>query len=210
MQTTLLTLGITLILALVTALVGPAFVDWGRFRTNFEAQASRLAGQPVRISGQINVRLLPIPMVRLQGIDVGPPAAKGAMSAREIDAQLSLPSLMRGQLRATVLRVDAPRFALQRDAQGRVSGPPLVASDVTIDRIVVHEGRIRVADAASAAGSVVDHGLSMATYAPPMVRSAARGHLLSRIKLITIASRRAMARTAASSCASALIRLTGR
>ena len=157
MQTTLLTLGITLILALVTALVGPAFVDWGRFRTNFEAQASRLAGQPVRISGQINVRLLPIPMVRLQGIDVGPPAAKGAMSAREIDAQLSLPSLMRGQLRATVLRVDAPRFALQRDAQGRVSGPPLVASDVTIDRIVVHEGRIRVADAASAAGSVVDH-----------------------------------------------------
>ncbi len=157
MQTTLLTLGITLILALVTALVGPAFVDWGRFRTNFEAQASRLAGQPVRISGPIHVRLLPIPMVRLQGIDVGPPAARAAMSAREIDVQLSLPSLMRGQLRATVLRVDGPRFALQRDAQGRVSGPPLVASDVTIDRIVVHEGRIRVADAASAAGSELDH-----------------------------------------------------
>jgi hypothetical protein len=157
LQTTLLTLGIALILALVTALVGPVFVDWGRFRTNFEAQASRLAGQPVRISGQINVRLLPIPTVRLQGIDVGPPAAKAALSAREIDAELSLPSLMRGQLRATVLRVDAPRFALQRDAQGRVSGPPLVASDVTIDRIVVHEGRIRVADATTAAGNVLDH-----------------------------------------------------
>ncbi|MBV9631652.1 MAG: AsmA family protein [Xanthobacteraceae bacterium] len=157
MQTTLLTLGITLILALVTALVGPAFVDWGRFRTNFEAQASRLAGQSVRISGPISVRLLPIPMVRLQGIDVGPPAAKATMSAREINAQLSLPSLMRGQVRAAVLRVDAPRFALQRDAQGRVAGPPLVASDVTIDHIVVHEGRIRVTDAASAAGSVVDH-----------------------------------------------------
>ena len=76
MQTTLLTLGITLILALVTALVGPLFVDWGRFRTNFEAHASRVAGQPVRISGPIDVRLLPIPMVQLQGIDVGPPGSK--------------------------------------------------------------------------------------------------------------------------------------
>jgi hypothetical protein len=157
LQTTLLTLGIALILALVTALVGPAFVDWGRFRTHFEAQASRLAGQPVRISGAIDVRLLPIPTVRLQGIDVGPRDARAALSAREIDAQLSLPSLMRGQLRATVLRIDAPRFALQRDARGRVSGPPLAASEVTIDRIVVHEGRIQVADATSATASVLDH-----------------------------------------------------
>jgi AsmA-like C-terminal region/AsmA family len=157
LQTTLLTLGITLIVALVTALVGPLFVDWGRFRTNFEAHASRVAGQPVRISGPIDVRLLPIPTVQLQGIDVGPPGSKAALSARGLDAELSLPSLMRGELRATVLRIDAPRFALQRDAQGRVAGPPLAASDVTIDRVVVHEGSIRLADAASASGSVLDH-----------------------------------------------------
>ncbi|MBV8744551.1 MAG: AsmA family protein, partial [Xanthobacteraceae bacterium] len=157
MQTTLLTIGIALILALVTALVGPMFVDWGRFRTNFEAHASRLAGQPVRINGHIDVRLLPIPAVRLQGIDIGPPDSKAPLSARELDAELSLPSLMRGELRATVLRIDAPRFALQRDTEGRVSGLPLAASDVTIDRVVVHEGRIRIADAASAAGSVLDH-----------------------------------------------------
>jgi large subunit ribosomal protein L24 len=157
LQTTLLTIGIALILALVTALVGPLFVDWGRFRSDFEAHASRLAGQPVRISGNIDVRLLPIPTVRLRGIDVGPPGSGASLSARGLDAELSLPSLMRGELRATVLRIDAPRFALQRDGQGRVSGPPLAASDVTIDRVVVHEGRIRLADAASAAGSVLDH-----------------------------------------------------
>jgi hypothetical protein len=157
LQTTLLTIGITLIVALVTALVGPLFVDWGRFRTNFEAHASRVAGQPVRISGQIDVRLLPIPTVRLQGIDVGAAGSKPALSARALDAELSLPSLMRGELRATVLRVDGPRFALQRDAQGRVSGPPLAASEVTIDRVVVHEGSIRLADAASASGNVLDH-----------------------------------------------------
>ena len=208
MQTTLLTLGIALILALVTALVGPVFVDWGRFRTNFEAQASRLAGQPVRISGAIDVRLLPIPTVRLQGLDVGPPAAKAALSAREIDAELSLPSLMRGQLRATVLRVDAPR-TMQRDAQGRISGQPFVASDVTIDRIVVHEGRIRVADATSAADSVLDHW-SFDGDVRFVVPIEAKGLVVVESAAPAIAFRRVVARTAASSCALALIRLTGR
>ena len=44
MQTTLLGLAIALILALVAALVGPHFVDWSRYRTEFETQASRMTG----------------------------------------------------------------------------------------------------------------------------------------------------------------------
>ena len=36
-QTTLLGVAIAIILALVTALVGPLFVDWGRYRDTFEA-----------------------------------------------------------------------------------------------------------------------------------------------------------------------------
>ena len=157
MQTTLLTVGIALIMALVTALVGPLFVDWGRFRTNFETHASRLAGQPVHITGGIDVRLLPIPTVRLQGIEVGPPGSKAALSARWLDAELSLPSLMRGELRATTLRIDAPHFAVERDSQSHLSGPPLATGDVTIDRVVVHEGRIALTDAATGSRSVRDH-----------------------------------------------------
>ncbi len=157
MQTTLLTLGIALIVALVTALVGPLFVDWGRFRTNFEAHASRLAGQPVRITGNIEVRLLPIPKVRLQGIEVGLSGSRPVLSAHGLDAELSLPSLMRGELRATTLRIDAPRLAVERDTQGHILGPPLARGDVTIDRVVVHEGRIALTDAATGARSVLDH-----------------------------------------------------
>jgi uncharacterized protein involved in outer membrane biogenesis len=94
LQTTLLTIGIALILALVTALVGPLFVDWARLRTDFEARASRIAGQPVQITGAIDVRLLPIPTVRLQGINVGPADATPALGAREIDAELSCASML--------------------------------------------------------------------------------------------------------------------
>ena len=44
MQTALLGAAIAIILALVTALVGPLFVDWGRFRDAFEAKAQHLTG----------------------------------------------------------------------------------------------------------------------------------------------------------------------
>ncbi|MFZ0115047.1 MAG: AsmA family protein [Xanthobacteraceae bacterium] len=158
MQTTLLTIGIALILALVTALVGPLFVDWARFRTDFEARASRIAGQPVQITGAIDVRLLPIPTVRLQGINVGPADATPALGAREIDAELSLASLMRGELRATVVRIDAPYVSVERDRDGRVSGPAVVAGgEVTIDRIAVSDGRVSLADTSSGAKAVLDN-----------------------------------------------------
>ena len=50
MQTTLLGLAIAFIVALIAALVGPYFVDWNRFRPQFEAEASRVIGAPVRVS----------------------------------------------------------------------------------------------------------------------------------------------------------------
>ena len=48
MQTTLLGIGIAIIAALVAALVGPIFVDWGQYRAVIEAEAARVVGVPVR------------------------------------------------------------------------------------------------------------------------------------------------------------------
>ena len=49
MQTTLLGLAIAFILALVAALIGPYFIDWNQFRPQFEAEATRIVGAPVRV-----------------------------------------------------------------------------------------------------------------------------------------------------------------
>ena len=51
MQTTLLGLAIAFILALLAALIGPYFVDWNQFRPQFEAEAGRIIGVPVRVAG---------------------------------------------------------------------------------------------------------------------------------------------------------------
>ena len=71
MQTTLLGLAIAVILALVAALVGPLLLDWGSHRTLFEAEASRLIGVNVRVTGGIDARLLPSPRLTLHDIQIG-------------------------------------------------------------------------------------------------------------------------------------------
>ena len=111
MQTTLLGLAIAAILALVAALVGPAFVDWGHYRTNFEAEAERISGQSVRIGGAIDVRLLPTPTIVLRDVEVGPRAAP-VFGAKTMRVELALDALMRGELRAASLALTGPEIAV--------------------------------------------------------------------------------------------------
>ena len=47
MQTTLLGIGIAIILALGTALVGPYFIDWDGYRPAIESKAAEIIGVPV-------------------------------------------------------------------------------------------------------------------------------------------------------------------
>ena len=60
-QTTLLSIAIALILALLAALLGPHVVRWNDHRALFEADASRLVGIKVRVGGDIDAALLPFP-----------------------------------------------------------------------------------------------------------------------------------------------------
>ena len=78
MQTTLLGFAIAIILALTTALVGPLFVDWSRYRGEFEARANQLTGLDFHITGAIDARLLPTPTLVLHGIEVARPAELAA------------------------------------------------------------------------------------------------------------------------------------
>ena len=70
MQTTLLGLAIAFIIALVAALVGPHFINWNQFRPQFEAEAAKVIGAPVRVDGALDARLLPTPTLRLSSVTV--------------------------------------------------------------------------------------------------------------------------------------------
>src|SRR2546423_12316160 len=100
-----------IILALITALVGPHFVDWTQYRATFEREATQLAGMPVRIAGPIDVRILPTPTLTLGRVEIGSVAEPRA-KARELYAELALGSLMRGAVRASELRIVGPEISL--------------------------------------------------------------------------------------------------
>jgi len=151
LQTTLLGLAIALILALITALVGPYFVDWNQFRPQFEAEASRILGAPVRVNGKLDALLLPTPTLRLYGVAVG---EKGApwVSADKLDVEFSLGSLMRGEWRASELTLNGFSLDLSLDPRGRFQLPSTTGranlGSLTIDRMNV-AGQIVLHDAAS-------------------------------------------------------------
>ncbi|EKS35798.1 AsmA family protein [Afipia clevelandensis] len=151
MQTTLLGLAIALILALIAALAGPYFVDWNQFRPQFEAEASRIIGAPVRVNGRLDALLLPTPTLRLYDVAVGD---KGApwVSAGKLDVEFSLGSLMRGDWRASELTLNGFSLDLGLDRQGRFRLPSAGGrgnlGSLTIDRMNL-AGQIVLHDAAS-------------------------------------------------------------
>ena len=157
-QTTLLGLAIALILALVTALVGPYFVDWNQYRSHFEAEASRIVGLNVRVAGDIDARLLPFPSVKLAGVEIGPTGQASRLRARSLDIEFGLGPLMRGELRAVEMRLAAPQVSLGLNSLGQIDWPAmaLATETLSIDRLKIDDGRMVLTDAASDTRLVVE------------------------------------------------------
>jgi len=159
-QTTLLGVAIAIILALVTALVGPLFIDWNSYRGEFEARASRLTGLDFRVTGAIDARLLPIPTVVLQGVEFGRPDEGSKVRARLLRIEFALGALARGEWRIAEARLEGPEFAAGLDGTGRLAWPvPKLGFDldgVSIARLHIQDGRASLADAASDARLMLD------------------------------------------------------
>jgi uncharacterized protein involved in outer membrane biogenesis len=159
-QTTLLGIAIAIILALVAALVGPLFVDWGSYRGEFEARASRLTGLDFRVTGPIDARVLPTPTIMLQGVEFGRPREIARVRARALRIEFALGALLRGEWRIADARLEGPELTAQLDGSGRVSWPvPKHGFDldgVSIERLEIEDGRAVLADGASDARVVLD------------------------------------------------------
>ncbi|MBB4361014.1 large subunit ribosomal protein L24 [Bradyrhizobium sp. CIR18] len=153
MQTTLLGLAIAFIIALLAALIGPYYVDWNQFRPQFEAEAGKIIGVPVRVAGELEARLLPAPTLRLRQVTFGGNNDLGRLRADKLDVEFSLGSLMRGEWRATELSVGGMAVDLGLDARGRVDLPSTASGTFNLASLAIERvnltGRIALHDAAS-------------------------------------------------------------
>jgi uncharacterized protein involved in outer membrane biogenesis len=160
LQTTLLGLAIAVILALLAALVGPLLIDWGGHRSLFEAEASRLIGVDVRVTGAIEARLLPTPSLTLHDIEIGGDDNK--VRARSLGFEFALGPLMRGEWRAAEMHLVGPQLSLGLDLSGHLLAPNLAINfspdNLSIDRLSIEDGKLTLTDAANG-GSATLNGL---------------------------------------------------
>src|SRR6202020_2542970 len=132
--------------------VGPFFIDWNQFRPQFETEATRVLGAPVRVGGALDARLLPTPSLRLRSVVVGGANDLGKVRADKLDVEFSLGSLMRGEWRANELTINGMGLDLGLDSSGRIDWPASTGKfnlgSLAIDRLNL-TGRIALHDAAS-------------------------------------------------------------
>ena len=158
MQSTLLGLSIAIILVLVTALVGPLFIDWTQYRSFFEVEASRLVGMPVRITGDIDARVLPTPSLTLRGIRVGRRGDE-MLLANELAIEFGLGPLLSGQWRATQMHLVEPDLKIGVDQSGRIDRFGIAQIDpdqLSIQRLSIQDGHAVLTEATSDTKLVLD------------------------------------------------------
>jgi large subunit ribosomal protein L24 len=159
LQTTLLTIAVAAILALVAALVGPFFIDWSGYRSLFEREATRLTGLEMRVRGPIEARLLPSPRLQLNDIQVGPDGSD-TLRAKSLSIEFALSPLLRGEWRADDMRIVGPELHVGIDQSGQLKAPAgsldIDPDALSVDRLGIEGGKVVLTDAASGAEFQLD------------------------------------------------------
>ncbi|MBX3496778.1 MAG: AsmA family protein [Parvibaculum sp.] len=122
---------------LFAALVGPNLIDWNKFRGDIEAQASYALGAPVRIDGDIRLRILPAPHMTLGKVKIvnTHSAAQSAHLAtfEEIDAEVALTPLITGDISVTSVRIVRPQINLEVFPDGTTNWTAFELPDATVE-----------------------------------------------------------------------------
>ncbi|MFN3546329.1 MAG: AsmA family protein [Mesorhizobium sp.] len=144
-----------LVLALLVALIGPYFVNWTGYRTDFEREASRILGRTVTVQGDVRARLLPFPSVTFRDVRVaGETPAQPAMSIEEFSMDAELAPFMRGELLIFDMRLVRPSAVFHVAPNGAVDWASRPAnridpSHIRLEKVTVTEGSVSLIHAAS-------------------------------------------------------------
>ncbi|MEO0546342.1 MAG: AsmA family protein [Pseudomonadota bacterium] len=156
-------LGSLIVLLLVAALVVPPYIDWNRYKGQFEDQAARILGQKVEVRGATSLRLLPLPTITFNDLVVGGDTGP-KLTADSFRMDLELAPLLRGNIVIVDMALTKPDLSLTVDAQGKVdwvarsADLPVTLSgdDVQVENIAIIDGRLEIDDQARDRKTVLD------------------------------------------------------
>ena len=105
-------------IALFAALIGPYFINWDDYKANFEAEAEKILGQPVRVLGAASATLLPSPSLTFTHVQVGDTEGKPMMEVDRFEATIELMPLLQGEIRVVSMKLERPRVRVMVDDSG--------------------------------------------------------------------------------------------
>jgi uncharacterized protein involved in outer membrane biogenesis len=156
MNNVLLWIGGVLVAVLCALFAVPHFVDWTRYRGVFEEEASRILGREVRVSGAVNLRLLPAPFVRFEKLRLADAAGQTGepfFRADDFTLWLAPAPLLRGAIEAREVELRRPVLKLRLNADGGGNWQtlsiargqlPFIPSDVALQSVLITDGVISI------------------------------------------------------------------
>ncbi|HEY1736424.1 MAG TPA: AsmA family protein, partial [Methylovirgula sp.] len=151
MRESLTVLAGVLVLILSAALIVPYFIDWNAQRGLVERQLSDVLARSVKIRGAIDLKLLPTPYLRLADVEVGNEAAKRDIKVDELQLEIALTALLRGEVDFVEAKFVRPRLALAIENGTLPLGAPIrhLSGPMRFERISVEDGALDLADPAT-------------------------------------------------------------
>ena len=146
-------LAILLIGVLFAALVAPFLVDFNERRAFVEETLSRAAGTPVSVGGQISLRFLPFPVVKLERVTMGNAASGLAVTADHVSLDIATMPLLKGEIYVMEAVIDRPTVTVAISEEGRFPRFPNLANSsesssawpISIETLAVHDGALSLA-----------------------------------------------------------------
>jgi hypothetical protein len=108
------------VIALFAALIAPWFINWDDYKANFEAEATRILGQPVHVNGTADASILPSPSLTFTDVEVGETEGQPMMSVKRFSVTIELMPLIQGEIRVISMKLEEPVVRVAVDDAGRV------------------------------------------------------------------------------------------
>lgn len=156
-------LGGLVVIALFAALIGPWFINWDDYKANFEAEAEKILGQPVRVVGSAKASILPSPSLTFTNVEVGDTEGQPMMTVERFAVTIELMPLLQGEISVISMKLEKPVVRVSVDDTGQVdwflrsaASRDLNPDSVVLSGVEITDGTLIYTDAG--AGSTVALG----------------------------------------------------
>ncbi len=143
---TLILFGAIVVIGLFTALLAPMWIDWSHYTEEFEKEVSEIIGQPVKVQGKTTLRLLPLPFIRFEGLEIGRnDDGSSLMTVEAFSLNAEIVPLLSGDLQIVDIEMTRPVVNLKFGTDGQLawtnpSTLPIAPAHIEIERLVVRDG----------------------------------------------------------------------